>query len=326
MLNSQPLQIVFITGGSGFVGRNLIAALTARGIHVRALARSAEAVKEVQRAGAEPIQGDLHAEDALRAGMAGCDVVFHVAAKVEDWGRYEDFYQVNVLGTERVLSAARAAGVPRLVHVSTESVLLGKPIHNANETHPQPAHPLGMYGSTKALAEQHVCQANSSTLSTMVVRPRFIWGRGDTSLLPQLVRAVRTGSFLWISGGHHLTSTCNVANVCEGMILAAEQGRGGDIYFLTDGEPIEFRVFLTTLLRTQGVEMSNHSVPHWLAYGLAWGSEWVWRILQLKGNPPLTRSIVRLIGEEVTVDDSKARRELGYTSALSREAGLAEMS
>src|SRR5258708_3152830 len=114
---------VFVTGGSGFVGRNLIAMLCARGTEVRALARSTAAAEAVAKVGAEAVRGDLSDEAALRAGMAGCNVVFHSAAHVEDWGRFEEFYQANVLGTERMLSAARAAGVPRFVHVSTEAVL-----------------------------------------------------------------------------------------------------------------------------------------------------------------------------------------------------------
>src|SRR4051812_38112289 len=117
----------FVTGGSGFVGRNLIAALRESGAQVRALARSAAAMQAVERAGAEPVAGDLDDEAAMRAGMAGCDVVFHAAAQVGDWGNFADFYRANVAGTEHVLAAARASGVPRLVHVSTEAVLVGGP-------------------------------------------------------------------------------------------------------------------------------------------------------------------------------------------------------
>lgn len=316
----------FITGGSGFVGVTLIGALRARGDEVRALARSAVAAGAVQGAGAEPVRGDLGDPAALRAGMAGCDLVLHLAARVGDWGRREDFYRDNVLGTEHVLAAARTVGVPRLVHVSTEAVLVGgRPLVNADETWPRPARPLGLYPWSKGLAEAAVLAANSAELATVVVRPRFIWGRGDTTVLPQLVQTVRAGRFAWIDGGRYLTSTCHVANVCEGLLLAAERGRGGEVYFLTDGAATEWRGFITALLRTQGLEPGDRSLPRSLARAIAWSGELAWRTFRLKGAPPLTRTTVRLIGEEVTVNDAKARRELGYASAMSRESGLAAM-
>lgn len=326
--SAKPLQTAFVTGGSGFVGRRLVTMLRERGIAVRALVRSDSATQTVQKLGAEPVQGDLNDESALIAGMRGCDAVFHVAANTADWGPQEASYHANVQGTEHVLAAARTAGVPRLVHVSTEAVLLGgAPIIQVDETRSRPAHPMGIYGSTKALAEQRVVEANTPGIfETVVVRPRFVWGKGDTTVLARLVSAVKSGSYLWIDGGHYLTSTCNVTNACEGLIVAAERGHGGAIYFVTDGAPIEFRTFVTAMLRTQGVTPGNQSIPLWLARTIASLGEWAWATFHLKGMPPLTRTAVRVIGEEVTVSDAKARRELGYHEIVSREAGLSEMT
>ena len=318
---------VFVTGGSGFVGRNLIARLKSRGDVVRALARSDAAVKTVQQLGAEPVHGDLDNVEALRRGVFGCDVVFHSAAKVEDWGRYEDFYRVNVVGTKNVLQAARETGVRKFVHVSTEAVLAGgPPIRNADETWPRAQKSLGLYPLTKGLAEERVLAANSPELTTVIVRPRFIWGKGDTSVLPQIINAVQRGEFMWINGGRYLTSTCHVKNVCEGALLAAERGHGGEIYFLTDGQSIEFHTFITALLKTQNIDPGNRNVPLWLARNFARVSETIWRVLRLNSRPPITRTAVCLIGESITVNDAKARRELGYVGKLSIEAGLAEMA
>src|SRR5206468_3787288 len=119
---------------------------------------------------------------------------------------------------------------------------------------------------------------------------------------------------------------CHVTNVCEGLILAAERGRGGEIYFLTDGEPVEVRSFLTAMLRAEGLEPGNGSIPRPVAYIMAWSVEMVWSLFNLKGSPPITRTALKLIGEEVTVNDSKARRELGYKGVITREAGLLAMS
>jgi nucleoside-diphosphate-sugar epimerase len=320
------MQRVFVTGGSGFVGRALIDTLRARGTAVRALARSDSASGAVRAAGAEPVRGDLDDEAALRRGMEGCDAVFHSAAYVKLWGPRDDFFRVNVQGTTNVLEQARAAGVPVVVHVSTEAVLAGeRPIVQADETRPLAEHPAGLYPLTKGIAEQRVRAADSPELRTVIVRPRFIWGKGDTTLLPQLVRMVQSGRFMWIDGGRHLTSTCHVANVCEGALLAAERGRGGQAYFLTDGPPVVFRDFLTDLLRTQGVVPGDRALPSWLARGLARLVETAWESLGLDGEPPVTYTAVRLTGEEVTVSDAKARRELGYVGRVTREEGLREM-
>lgn len=313
------MQDAFVTGGSGFVGRHLIRALAARGVNVRALARSEQAAQEVRAAGATPVQGDLNDRAALEAGMRGADVVFHAAAYVKQHGSRLAFFEANVGGTGHVLDAAKTAGVRRFVHVGTEAVLAdGKPIVRADETRPRAAHPVGLYPLTKGMAEGAVLAANAPNFETVVIRPRLIWGAGDTSLLPEIVASVKSGRFAWIDGGHYLTSTCHVENVVEGALLSAEKGRGGEIYFLTDGEPVEFRAFLTELLRTQGVEPGDKEVPRWLVSLLASLTSWM-------SAPPVTKTALALVGVEVTVVDEKARRELGYRAHVSREAGLSAM-
>lgn len=316
----------FVTGGSGFLGRRLIPALREQGHSVRALGRSEAAREVVREAGAEPCEGDLSDAEALKRGMEGCDVVFHSAASVKQWGPRSEFFEANVRGTENVLQAARAAGVKRLVHVGTEAAFVdGTPMVNMDETRPLPAKPIGNYASTKNEAERIVLSVNSSELATIVVRPRFIWGKGDTSVLPILVDAVKSGRFRWVDGGKFNTSTCHVANCVEGTLLAAEKGRGGEAYFLTDGAPVNFREFITAMLKTQGVDPGNKTIPFGLAMTLATVSEALWNFFRLPGNPLITRQELLLAGREVTVSDAKARRELGYEGRMTQEAGLREM-
>ena len=313
------MQRAFVTGGSGFVGGRAIRLLRGRGVEVAALARSTASAATVAALGAIVVRGDLDDGAAMQAGMAGADVVVHAAAYVEEHGPLADFLRVTVTGTENVLAAARGAGVPRLVHVSTEAVLAdGKPIVRADETRPRTTRPIGPYPLSKGLAEDRVLAANGAGLATVIVRPRFIWGAGDTSLLPKIVEVVRRGKFGWIGGGRYLTSTCHVDNVAEGILLAAERGTPGEVYYLTDGEPVELRAFLTQLLATQGVDPGDRNVPRWLARTVAALTGWM-------KHPPVTRTAVALVGQEVTVVDAKARRDLGYTGHVSRERGLAEM-
>jgi nucleoside-diphosphate-sugar epimerase len=318
---------VFLTGGSGFVGRALIAEWVARGVTVRALVRSAKAGEVVHALGAEPVFGDLAATDAMRGGMSGCDLVVHAAAKVDFWDRQDAFFADTIQGTRNALAAARDAGVSRFVHIGTEAVLAGGgPIINADETTPYAAVPNGLYPWSKGQAERDVLAADSDGFATMSVRPRFIWGRGDTTLLPQLMRAMQSGAFTWFGGGRHLSSTCHVRNVVEGVLLASEKGIGGQIYFVTDGQPVVFRDFLTRLAATQGVSAPAREAPLWVANAVAAGGEFVWRNFGLAGAPPVTRTMVNLMFLEVTVNDRKARGELGYVGRVSMEQGLAELS
>jgi nucleoside-diphosphate-sugar epimerase len=318
---------VFLTGGSGFLGRALTRALTGRGDSVVALARSEQAAQVVNAAGAQSWSGDLDDRQGLTAGMRGAHLVVHAAAKLTGGPRDKvAMHRVNVAGTDTVLAAARAAGVPTVVHISTEQVLLGgQPIIDADETWPYPRRPLGFYGATKALAEQHVLAAADDHLRALAVRPRFIWGAGDTTILPELVTAANGGALQWIGGGHFPTSTCHVDNVVEGVLAAAEHGRAGHTYFLTDGDPVDFRDFVTDLLATQEVRVPTRTIPRPMAYAAAAVTEAGWALLRQPGTPPLDRATVRAIGSPCTVRDTKARAELGYHPSTARPQGLAEL-
>ncbi|MGH4016659.1 MAG: NAD-dependent epimerase/dehydratase family protein [Pseudonocardiaceae bacterium] len=318
---------IFVTGGSGFVGQHLVRTLAGAGHRVRALARSSASADIVASAGAQPARGDVTDRDALHQGMQGCDVAVHAAAYTEQWGPPKRFEQINVGGTDAVLTAARSAGVRRVIHLSTEAVLAdGRPLIRVDETYPQPAHPIGDYARTKALAEQRVLAANGDGLATAVVRPRFVWGPGDTTILPALVDAARRGKFAWIDGGRYLTSTCHVSNACAGITLALERARAGEIYFLTDGEPVQLREFLIALAATEGATLPDRSLPRRVAWTLAVAAEATWKLLRLSSEPPITRTFLALSAQEMTVDDSKARRELGFRPVLSRDAGLAALA
>ncbi len=321
------LSPVFVTGGSGFIGRRLVGDLVAQGREVRALARSPAAMATVARLGAVPVPGDLADRLALVQGMRGCDTVFHAAALVALWGDRAAFARDTVQGSENVISASRQAGVACLVHVGTEAVLAdGGPIVDADETRPLPARPNGPYPWSKGLAERAVLAADGGDLRCVSVRPRFVWGEGDTALLPRLAAAMRTGLFVWFGDRYHRMSTCHVANVVHGLLLAEARGRGGEAYFVTDGEPVDFSDFLTRLVATQGVRARGPGAPLWAADLLAAVGEALWCLPFLPAaGPPLTRTTVNLFFREVTVTDAKARRELGYAPVVSIEDGLREL-
>ena len=211
--------------------------------------------------GAEPFVADLNGD--LAGGAEGCEVAYHAAAKVEQWGPWEEFQAATIDGTATCSRHAGTAGVKRFVHVGTEAALVdGNALVNADETWPLKPDSRAYYPRSKARAEQLVVAANGEGgMETVVVRPRFVWGPGDTTLLPAIVDLIRSGKFSWVGGGGNLTSTAHVDNVVEGLVLAAAKGRGGEAYFVTDGDPLPFKDMITAMVATQGVEPGKRNVP-----------------------------------------------------------------
>jgi nucleoside-diphosphate-sugar epimerase len=323
-----------VTGGSGFLGGTLVRRLVSDGWEVRALARTDAAAAKVTAAGATPIVGDLvDLPDLAGAGrLTGCDVAFHCAAHTAEFDRPEVFDRINVGGTSAALEGCRRADVPRFIHVSTEAALLdGHPLHNIDEDAPLRPDSKVPYCASKARAELAVMAANATSLAngnslaTAIVRPRMIWGHGDTTILPSLVAAIDAGRFRWIGGGGHLTATTHVDNAVEGLVRAAAAPQSGRVWFVTDGDPIAFRDFVTALMATQGVSINDRSIPTPLARVAAAAVEGTWRALHLRGAPPLTRIALWLSSLEVTIDISRARAELGYQPLRDRASGLAQL-
>jgi nucleoside-diphosphate-sugar epimerase len=320
-------EAVFVTGGSGFIGGRLVERLVSEGRVVRALARSEASARRVAELGAEPVRGEIGDRASLAAAAQGADLAFHLAAQLGEWGAREDFERGNVEGTRNALAACAEAGVRRFVHCGTEAALMaGEPLVGVDETAPLRPDSPAPYPATKAKAEQAARDASREGFETVVLRPRFVWGRDDTTLLPEMVATIEAGKWAWVGGGRNLTDTTHVGNVVEGLLLAAEKGAPGEAYFVTDGEPVVFRDFVTALLETQGVEPPDRSIPAWSAAPLARVAEATWRLLPLSGTPPMTTFRSWLLTQECTIDISKARAELGYAPVVSREQGLAELS
>lgn len=314
---------VFVTGGSGFVGGHVIEALSPKHA-VRAMARSPKSAEAVARYGATAVTADLDAVEASH--LEGCDAVVHCAAYVEEWGTREQFWKGNVEGTTRMLDAARRAGVKRFVHIGTEAALFdGHDLVDVDERHPYPAVQRFLYSETKAEAERRVLAANAEGFATISVRPRFVWGPRDTSVLPAVLRMAREGAWAWLDGGRARTSTTHVLNLARAVELALTAGRGGEAYFVADEGTRTLREFLTAMAKTQGVALPDRSIAGAVARPLATALEGVWRALGIKKAPPMTAFAIAMMSREVTVNTAKAKRELGYAPVIDVAAGLAAM-
>lgn len=315
---------IFITGASGFVG-GAAARTLARDNEVLALSRSEKSDATIKALGATPVRGDLKSIDA--AMLRGVDAVVHCAAKVETWGPMKEFIEINVKGTERLLTAAKKAGVKRYVHIGTEAALFyGQAMNNLDETAPMAFTSPLPYPRSKALAERAVRAANGGGFTTIVLRPRFIWGPGDQTLLPALQAMVKAGRFTWIDKGRALTDTVHIDNVVHAIKLALRQGKGGEAYFITDGgKPISFREMMTKMAATIGLELPDKNMPGWLARGAAKLLDLVWRLTLRRTPPPVDPHTAALLSRNCTLKIGKAQSELGYEPVITREAGIAAL-
>jgi nucleoside-diphosphate-sugar epimerase len=311
---------VFVTGGSGFVGGRAIPSLVGAGHRVTALARSPRAAERVSALGAEPIHRDLCAVQA--SDLAGVEAVVHAAAFVEEHGTLEQYRSVNVDGTRHLVAVARAAGARRFVHLGTAAVrFAGGALVDVDERHPYPARQRFPYSATKAEAERIVLGENSASFATISLRPRFVWGPGDLSVLPTIERTVKRGGWMWLDGGRHATSTAHVDNVAQAIHLALERGRGGQAYFIADAGTVTLRAFLTAYLATVGVVLPERNALGWFARPAARLAEGLWGGMRW-GPPPLVAFSVCMMSRTITVQIDKARADLGYVPQIDRESGL----
>ncbi len=316
---------ILVTGGGGFIGRSIVRALLDRGDNVRVFCRGD--YPELRAWGVDLHRGDLSDFDAVSLAVKGCKGVFHVAARFDLWGRYEDFFATNTLGTRYVINACRAHGVRKLVYTSTPSVVHGgDAVDGVDESAPYPTHFEAHYPATKALAEQEVLAANDDTLSTVAIRPHLVWGPGDTSALPRLVDRAKSGR-LRLIGKPQRIDTTYIDNAVAAHLAAYDRLRpssavAGHAYFITQDEPLDAPKFVNDLLDVAGVPQVTRTVPRPVARAAAAMTESVWKALRIETEPPLTRFLVSQLSTAHWYDISAARRDLGYEPTVSYAEGM----
>jgi nucleoside-diphosphate-sugar epimerase len=216
--------------------------------------------------------------------------------------------------------------VERIVHVGTASVLWnGAPVVNADETAPTPPKASGWYLRSKLDAEREVLAARADGIEPIVVRLGLVWGPGEPGWVPRLIDRIGTGRFKWIGTGRHLISTTHVANAAHGLVLAGDRGRPGEVYFLTDGEPVAFREFLTRTLKPKGITPPDRSTSPGGARFSARAGEFFFTLFNIKRAPGLTKGSLPLLAGELSVSDAKARTELGYEPVIDVDEGLRQL-
>jgi nucleoside-diphosphate-sugar epimerase len=307
-----------VTGGGGFVGRFLIQRLLNEGYSVASVARSDYPI--LRSWGAETHQLDLARDDAqLEPLFHRADVVFHVAAKVDMWGKYDDFFRANVLATKKVIAACQAQQVPALVYTSSPSVVAGgEDLCGVDESYPYPEKYLAYYPATKALAEREVLAANGQAgLRTLALRPHLIWGPHDVNLIPTVLERARAGKLVRIGAGDNLSDftyidDCVDAHLCAARALNERPESAGKAYFISQGSPVKLWWWVDQILAKAGLPPLTRSVPRPLAESLAWIFESAARLTGSDKEPLLTRFLVKEMATSHYFNISRARELLGF--------------
>ena len=327
MTGSGP---VLVTGGAGFLGGAIVSRLLERGISVRSFSRGD--YPHLRELGVETFRGDLGDSAAVEAAVAGCEAVFHVSAQIGAWGKYEDFYRTNVVGTDHILSACQTHGVRRLIYTSTPSVVhAGGDIEGADESLPYSNHFDTHYPKTKAIAEQRVLHANGPEFSTVALRPHLIWGPGDNQLIPRLVERSRAGRIALVGDGSKLVDGVYIDNAADAHLNAYDSLKpgapcAGKAYFITNDAPLPMAELMNGILAAAGEPPIQKHIPPSLAVAVGALCEVLWWLFRRKSEPPMTRFVARQLSTAHWYDISAARHDLGYTPTVSTQEGLARLA
>lgn len=314
---------ILVTGGNGFVGRHLIAALQERGDHVSVLASSQGDTTWFQQRNITIFRGDIRLPQTLIAPLQGVDAVVHLVAKTGKWGAMQDYEAVNVMGVENVCRAALTAGVRRFVHVSTFTIY--KMTVGRSMTEEDPLAPLKEpYSVTKAQGDMLVQRMiREDHLPAVIVRLGAILGPGDHSNFGRLADRIRGGRGIIVGTGNNAVPFVYVTDVVQGLILAldAEQA-AGQIYNIGNDQPLTQEQYLSAIAQDIGVASPRLHVPYFPLYVVASTAERIATLSRNRLSPILTRHGIKILGEDSHLSIDKARRELGYTPQIPLREGV----
>ena len=321
-------RIVLVTGGGGFLGGAIVRNLIARGESVRSFSRAHYA--RLDALGVEQVQGDLGDISAVTKACQDVEAVFHVASKTGVWGSYQDFYRPNVLGTENIIGACRQCGVQRLIYTSSPSVVFdGGDMDGVDESVPYPASFHTHYTHTKALAERKVLKAAAEGLAAVVLRPHLIWGPGDTHLAPRII--ARAHRLRQIGDGMNKVDTIYIDNAAHAHVLAEEglakkPHLSGRVYFISQDQPIALWEMINRILAAGGKSPVTKTISPTVAYLAGALYEGIYRLLRLRGEPPMTRFVARELSTSHWFNIQAAKTDLGYCPIVSTEEGLKRLA
>ena len=314
-----------VTGATGCLGLHVTQRLIKEGFAVIALGRNVSLGKIISDMGAQFVALDLMDKNRLKEVSKDADVIFHCAALSSPWGRYQDFYQANVVGTQHVIEATPRDA--RLVHVSSPSIYFDfTERHNIKEADPLPKKPANHYVHTKRLAESLIDKAfQEKNLEVITLRPRAIFGPYDRSIFPRLLNAVKNGVLPLVGTGENVIDITYVENVVDSLMLAATAERRycGKKYNITNNEPQKLVTIITALFNALQKPLKMKTIPYPLAKAIAFCLESFYRLPMLSAYEPRITAYnagVLALGQTLNID--AAMHDLGYRPKVTIAEGM----
>jgi len=304
---------VFVTGSTGFLGSHVARTLLHRGADLRLLVRPTSRLDNIADLNAERVTGDLRDLESLKRGMAGCEVVFHVAADYRIWAlNGQELYDSNVEGTRNILQAAGESGVRRVVYTSSVATMgFGNNGRLTDESTPVTlSNMIGDYKRSKFMAERLVIEAARDGLDVVMVNPTTPIGERDIKPTPtgQIVVDFLKRKFpAYVDTGLNLV---DVHDCAEGHMLALEKARPGERYIL-GGDNLTLKQILDKLGAITGLPSPKIELPYAVAYATGVVDTLVTGKIR-KREPRVTLDAVRMGRKKMFVSTAKSERELGW--------------
>ena len=313
-LTSDDLMLV--TGATGLVGSHVVEQAREKGVPVRVLVRSGSDTSQLDAWGVEKVTGDMGVPASLDKAVEGVTVIVHCAAKVGDWGPIDEYRKINVDGLNNLLEAAQNNGTLKaFIHISSLGVYEARDHHGTDETELPHVAGIDGYTLTKAESEQVVLdRIRDKTLPATVLRPGFIYGPRDRTVLPRLLEKLKAGKVKYLGSTDKLMNNTYVKNLTQAIFLAIENDDSrGEVFNIRDERLVSKREFMETICQLAGYKPpATKPVPLGVAKGLASVLEKTYRLLGKKNAPILSSARIKFLGLNLDFCIDKAKRELGY--------------
>lgn len=315
--NPSARPSVFVTGGTGFLGRSLLPLLIAQGWHVRALTRQPERYPWLKSLPVEIIEGDVEDEAVINQAVQGCRYVVHAAGRFRFWGKREQFERTNVQGAANVMHAATRASVEKFIHIST-LVVIGTPIPGRVLDEHHPTNPVDPYQRSKLQGEQLALQHHHEHgLPIVILRPGAFYGPyGRYAFNRLFIEDPLKGLLIKVNGGNYVTFPVYIGDVTASIVAALERGTAGEVYNIC-GETMTHNQANAIISDEAGISHFRLNVPGWSLIGLAH----LWTALsEYTGvEPYYPANLQSYVFNNWRVSIDKACRELGYAPISFRE-------
>lgn len=321
----NEIKNILVTGGGGFLGFAIVSMLVKKGYLVTSFSRGE--YNSLKDLGVTQIRGDLSVYGDVSRAVRGMDAVFHVAAKPGVWGKYQDYFDTNTIGTQNVVTACLNHKVKHLIHTSSPSVVFtAGDMEGADESVPYTTTFHTHYIKTKKLAEDIVLDAvREKGLSAVILRPHLIWGPGDNHLVPRVIK--RAKKLVKVGKRNNLVDTIYIDNAAQAHVLALEKlaespDLSGRVYFITQDDPIPMWDMINGILKAGGLPPVTKTLPHRMVWCIGAVLEGVWALFRLPGEPKMTRFVADELATVHWFDISAAKNDLGYEPLVSTDEGL----